>query len=238
MVDVSGITGAGPIWNEFMRAIHKGLPELAFERPPGLVQAEVCSTSGLLPTAHCPKKTVDWFIDGTLPTEYDDIYQPFTLDRRTGRLATDDTPAQHRVTQVFMVLPQEARLWGIRHGIRPPPIALDRAAPGADEVRILTPDPYTVFQLSPILPFDAQQVRFSVAVPPGTTRVEYWLNDKPFEGVEAEPWWAWWALVPGEYSLRARATLADGTTRDGEAISFRVESYVPPDQRPQSGEVK
>lgn len=238
MVDVSGITGAGPIWNEFMREVLKGAPELPFERPSGIVQAEVCAISGLLPTELCPKRRLDWFIRGTLPTEYDNIYQKFAIDRRTGLLATDETPPEYRVEQVYMVLPQQARAWGIRNGIRPPPVALDRVARDPGELRILTPDAYTIYQLSPVIPFEAQQIRFSVAVPPGTTQVDYLLNGELVDTVRADPWWAWWALVPGDYTLQARAKLADGTTHNSAPIEFSVTSYVPPEERAPSGEVK
>src|SRR5690606_33739372 len=35
MVDVTGVSGAGPIWNQFIRHVLTGQPELTFTRPPG-----------------------------------------------------------------------------------------------------------------------------------------------------------------------------------------------------------
>jgi membrane peptidoglycan carboxypeptidase len=49
MKDVSGISGAGPIWHDFMATILRDVPLQAFSRPEGLVQVEVCADSGLLP---------------------------------------------------------------------------------------------------------------------------------------------------------------------------------------------
>ena len=92
MVDVTGVSGAAPIWNAFMREVLIGKPELDFNEPPGLVRREICALSGLLATPECPRRRVELFIDGTQPTEPDDIYQTFTLDRRTGGLADDTTP--------------------------------------------------------------------------------------------------------------------------------------------------
>lgn len=242
MRDVSGVSGAGPIWNEFMRAVLKGQPELQFTQPPGLVQAEVCAISGLLPTQYCPKKRLEWFLRGTIPTKYDDLWQPFMIDRRTGLLADDSTPQQYKLERVYLVLPQEARTWALRTGIEPPPVALDQVARQVGALRLLTPDPYTIYQLSPVLPFDVQRARFSVVVPAGTRKVEYWLNDgkadQLVDTAQLEPWWAWWALVPGKYSLVARATLTDGSTQTSEPVQFEVTSYVPPDERPTSGDVK
>ncbi len=49
MKDVSGISGAAPIWRDFMRAVLRDVPPGAFPVPDGLVQVEVCADSGLLP---------------------------------------------------------------------------------------------------------------------------------------------------------------------------------------------
>ncbi len=239
MVEVSGISGAGPIWNEFMRSVLRGQPELSFERPPGLTQAEVCATSGLLPTPLCPSRRLEWFIKGTVPTQYDNIYQKFTIDRQTGLLATDDTPPSRRLDKVYEVLPQEARDWGLRHGIEPPPVPMHTVSSGASStLRLLTPDPYTIYQLTPVTPLDTQKIRLAAAVPPGTKEVTYWLDDRPVDTVQADPWWTWWALVPGKHTLRATATLADGQTQSSEPIVFTVISYMPPEEQAASGEVK
>ena len=49
MKGVSGISGAGPIWHDFMRTVLRERPPLAFTQPEGLVRVEVCADSGLLP---------------------------------------------------------------------------------------------------------------------------------------------------------------------------------------------
>ncbi|RMF49821.1 MAG: penicillin-binding protein 1C [Chloroflexota bacterium] len=243
MVNVSGVSGAGPIWNEFMRVVLKDKPELTFERPDGLVQAEVCALSGLLPTPYCPQRRVEWFIRGTVPTKYDDLYQLFTIDARTGLLADEHTPERYRRERVYLVLPQEARAWAARNGIEPPPVPLSQVARQVAAVRFLTPDPHTIFQLTPLIPREAQRIKLSAAVPSGTRAVSYWLRDahgqeRLIATVEHEPYWAWWQLEVGDYALIARAQLADGTLQESQALPLRVIAYVPPNQRPPSGEVQ
>ncbi len=241
MVNVSGVSGAGPIWHDFMRAVLKDKPELTFERPDGLVQAEICAPSGLLPTPHCPKRRVDWFIRGTLPTKYDDLYQPFTIDIRTGLLADENTPEMYRRERVYLVLPQEARAWAARSGIQPPPVRLSEAVRPISAVRLLTPDPHTIFQLTPVIPREAQRIKLSVAVPSGAQEVSYWLRDANGQehliaAVYDEPYWAWWQLEPGSYAIIARVRLANGSQQESEPVPLRVIAYVPPDQRPPSGD--
>lgn len=241
MENVSGVSGAGPIWNDFIRTVLKDQAELEFARPSGIVQAEVCALSGLLPTQYCPERRLEWFIRGTIPTEYDDLYQMFTIDTRTGLIADDTTPQTYRRDEVFLVLPQPAQDWALRQGIRPPPLPLSEIARASGGLKILSPDPYTVYQISPIIPLDAQRIRLTVAVPPGTRGVEYWLDNgkdkQKLDSSQNEPYSGWWTLTQGEYRLTARAILEDGTTKDSDAVRFSVVTYVAPDDRPPSGEV-
>ncbi|MEJ2749509.1 MAG: penicillin-binding transpeptidase domain-containing protein, partial [Anaerolineae bacterium] len=85
MENVSGVSGAGPIWHYFMRAALAGQPETNFVQPPGLVQVEICALSGLLPGDDCPYRRREWFLAGTQPVESDTFYQRVALDSRTGR---------------------------------------------------------------------------------------------------------------------------------------------------------
>ena len=54
MLDVSGVSGAAPIWHDLMSLALKDRPAQEFARPAGLIEAEVCSLSGLLAGPDCP----------------------------------------------------------------------------------------------------------------------------------------------------------------------------------------
>lgn len=232
MIDVTGVSGAGPIYNQFMRRVLFDQPELDFQRPDGLTQVEVCTLSGLLPTPQCPLRSVEWFIPDTQPTEFDTFYQAFTIDRRTGQLADDSTPVSERVEQTFITLPQEARAWGQRNGLRQPPLGAVIAVPDAEApMRLLAPDPYTVFELSPIVPAETQRVRLTVGAPPTTERVTYYLNDEPIGAATESPWSVWWPLALGEHEIVAEALLADGGIQRSEVVPFSVEAYEVPQPR-------
>ncbi|QRK08113.1 PBP1A family penicillin-binding protein [Archangium violaceum] len=56
-----------PIWLEFMRAAHQGLPAREFEVPPGVVQVRIDPATGLLAGNAVPGR-LESFLDGTQPT--------------------------------------------------------------------------------------------------------------------------------------------------------------------------
>ncbi|MDX2074829.1 MAG: transglycosylase domain-containing protein [bacterium] len=229
MVESTGVTGAAPIWNQFMRSVLLGQPELEFDRPEGLVRAEVCHISGLLPTDACPQTRMEWFIEGTVPTQYDNMYQTFILDTRTGALADENTPIENRVERVFLILPQQAQAWGERNGVRQVPVGAVYALPDAEEgTRLLQPDPYSIFQIAPNIPIETQRIKFRAATSGEAQSVVFILNDEEIATDTSAPYEHWWQLAVGDYRLRIVATLTDGTQETSDEITYRVNEYEAP----------
>ncbi|MDR3337143.1 MAG: PBP1A family penicillin-binding protein [Treponema sp.] len=74
-LNLTGATLAGPVWGDYMREIHLGLPARDFLRPSaGVIETTVCSESGLLVTSACPGSVTLSFLQGTQPTSYCDIH--------------------------------------------------------------------------------------------------------------------------------------------------------------------
>ncbi|HWE61599.1 MAG TPA: PBP1A family penicillin-binding protein [Chloroflexota bacterium] len=67
MLDVSGISGAAPIWHDFMEAALRDLPPRTFVPPPAIVHEAICPGTGLPPDAQCPDRADEVFIAGTQP---------------------------------------------------------------------------------------------------------------------------------------------------------------------------
>ncbi len=231
MIEVTGVSGAGPIYNQFIRQILIGQPEIAFIRPEGLVQAEVCTLSGLLPRDNCPLRRLEWFIEGTVPTEYDNVYRSFAIDTRTGGLADSNTPPAYTRLDTFVVLPQAARDWAILNGINLPPTGAIQAEDVTLGIRLLAPDPFTQFEISPVTPIETQRIRFDVAMPANTVQVDYYLNDVLYASTMDYPFDLWWQIAIGEWDLQARAILEDGTQINSEPITFSVVDFEPAQAR-------
>ena len=61
MKGVSGVSSAAPIWRQFMIEAHKGLPVRPFQRPPDVIQLEVCADTGTLPFPECENTRLEYF---------------------------------------------------------------------------------------------------------------------------------------------------------------------------------
>jgi hypothetical protein len=88
MINTTGLTGAAPIWAEFMQTavqyITGGNPT-SFFRPAGIIDREICSVSGTEPSEWCPSRQVEVFAADQLPLPASqDLWQRVYVDTWTG----------------------------------------------------------------------------------------------------------------------------------------------------------
>jgi penicillin-binding protein 1A len=110
---VPGLVGGteAPMWRDIMTVAHLGLAVKQFQRPSGIVEAQVCLDSGKAPTELCAQDPrgsrvqTELFIDGTQPVELCDIHTTANIDIRNGKLATENTPPEFIQQRVFIKRP-------------------------------------------------------------------------------------------------------------------------------------
>ena len=85
----------------------------------------VCDPSGMLPTRECPNLVTEIFLNGSEPTQGDNLFREFFVNRETGLLATVFTPPELIDKRVYMIVPDEARDWAQSVGIEVPPTNYD-----------------------------------------------------------------------------------------------------------------
>jgi len=135
MIDVSGLTGAGPIWHNFMERAHEGLPVRDFNRPDSIIELEVCADSGTIPSDVCPARKKEVFFRDQPPLGPEhDIHQLIDIDLNSGLRANEFCRAnvEQRYYQVF---PPDGREWAEQHGIPQPP---DEYCPSTNIVAKIT----------------------------------------------------------------------------------------------------
>lgn len=110
MKRVSGITGAAPIWHDFMEFALKGKSGWGFPRPRNIVEVEICPLSGLLPGPNCQVTVREKFIKGSEPEEVcsmHSIYKAYESPQSRGWKETTDSEETQEVQIVEITNPQE-----------------------------------------------------------------------------------------------------------------------------------
>ena len=115
MQNISGLTGAAPIWAEFMQEAVEYLTNnnpTPFIRPVGITAKCVCETSGTEPSQWCPKQRFELFAinQPPLPKE-EDLWQEVQIDTRTPLAASPDCADFTKEEFVLNVKDEWAKNW-------------------------------------------------------------------------------------------------------------------------------
>jgi membrane carboxypeptidase/penicillin-binding protein PbpC len=220
MHNVTGLTGAAPIWHEAIRALLRGRPASEFERPPEMTRLEVCTLSGLLPTSACQHRHMEWFLSGTEPTQLDTYYKQIWLDPRTNSLSMESIPGGNPI--LVFDLPLEAQPWGRAQGLPLLVDALNAISAQTHEIVLVSPRPNTTYQITPNLDASAQQLLVEALAGQGITRVTLWVDGNLLAEGFTTPYQAWWPLQVGEHRFWAEGMKASGEIVRSDEITISV----------------
>lgn len=207
MVNVTGVTGAGPLWHGVIRAVTGADVDQPFIQPDGFRQVEICALSGLLPTQVCPNKRFEWFVEGSEPAETDSFYREID-----GELVLDLPPTLHE--------------WARGEGWT---VAADLAQPAVSApITITYPDPNTVFRISAQLTRESQQIALKAVVDQAVSKVEFYIDNQLLQTDESVPFEVWWKLQPGRHQVYAIGFAVDEKEIISEPVVFEVNSAESP----------
>jgi penicillin-binding protein 1C len=89
MRGVSGVTGAGPLWNRIMLHLHENGDPPPYPPPPGYVRVRICATTGHAPLAGCRAVVEEWvlprdvaFVRHAVPLTLTHEYDPWLAQHR------------------------------------------------------------------------------------------------------------------------------------------------------------
>ena len=115
MLNTTGLSGAAPIWNQFMQlGINRltGGNPTPFYRPNGIVDKVICTVSGTEPSSYCPEQRNEIFAADQLPLPASqDLWQNLAIDTWTGLRASDECKESITTRMSLNVPDKWAREW-------------------------------------------------------------------------------------------------------------------------------
>lgn len=180
MQQISGVTGAAPLWNRIMLHLHRSQEPAAFSPPKGMVQRPICAVSGFKPTAACPAIVQEYFWSEDLPNynrHVDSIYQ------------TVSNSSTYKVN-----LPPEYRSWQAKQ---------PQATQVNSTLKIVFPKEGDYFLLHASNPSQSkQQLEFKL-IGDRSQAIEWRLNDTILATQRTQS--LFWTPHPGQWTLEARS---------------------------------
>jgi penicillin-binding protein 1C len=220
MGNVSGITGAGPIFHAVMDAAMRrraSAPQtdatsLSVEGRQGVHRVEVCALSGGLATPDCPHKIQEWVEEPAL-LEPCNLHERVRIRRADGLRAGPACSADEVEERGFERFPPEYLAWAVATSrpLAPREFSpLCPAVPGATTdtpgtLGILFPEDGARFVMDPERAPAMQVLAVPLAVPSGKREAMLLVDGEVVDTVHS-PFVANWRLQPGAHVLSARTT--------------------------------
>ncbi len=223
MRGVSGITGAGPVFNRVMSAAMEGRKKVWPEKPDGIVQMKVCTLSGKRTTDACRGAILESFVDGTQPTDDCSYHRLIAVDGRNGLLAHANTPERFLRMASYAVLPAPYAEWARAEGVPSPPADHSPLNAGnviltARRLSLLYPDGRQRYIMDPFIPEKYQTILPRIDSDEPLARVETILDGLVLGSSRIlEPLRV--PLTPGLHKLMVRDPVS-GT--ESQVVSFEV----------------
>ena len=197
MREISGVTGAGPIFHDIMMRLYPKRYPGNFPLPPKIRSMTVCTFSGTLPHSGCTNLTDEYFIEGTEPKNFCDFhlsggainaaalmpeYAKWLEDASNGKIqGQENIPAKGGFSQ--------------------------------SPLKIIHPRDKAVFKIDPNVRRSYQSVYFEALAPVPMKEISWYLNDRLYQ-ISNNPFKVQWNLSPGKYKLRAEGMVDNKVFRD------------------------
>ncbi len=128
MTDITGLSGAAPIWHAMMEYIHitKTLPVETWPQPSTVVAQDVCMISGLLPNGRCPTVREIFYYDASRGIDYrpqavDPYWVSLRVNTCNNTLAVASSPQECVTVRDYFQYPNELIEWATLAGVDLPP---------------------------------------------------------------------------------------------------------------------
>lgn len=161
MGDVTGVTGAAPLWAAVMDRV-TGARVPAQDPPPGYERRAACALSGGSPGPRCPEHVADWVAAGS----------------------ADRAPCAWHLDGCRVAWPPELAAWAADHDRTPSfpgpsPGMASAGCPSVGPAGIAWPVAGTVVYVDPRIPREAQRLPLRAAAPAGARSATWTVDGEP-----------------------------------------------------------
>ena len=195
MKEVTGITGAAPIWHDDGGGTQRAAgPDIYTPMAGGCVRA----------VRSCPTGLPAWIIETFIAeTELDTVCQ---MHQRIDGV-------------VYTVLPPEAQAWARERNLPQP--STPNSQP-TTPLRIISPDAGAVYRIDPAQSRDMQRIAISIVVDIHFEQIKLSVDNLPLATLIAPPYTHLWVLEPGIYTFSAIGLTLDGMEIVSEGVTIDV----------------
>lgn len=219
MKNVSGITGAGPIYHDVLNAASHYYPSGRFEVPKDLVKKQICSISGTLVTKYCKRSYTEIFKNGSEPISDCPYHKPLLV--KSCHQKGDE------VLVSLINLPPLYKSWlnkttedQVIKVCSNDYFEISLIENKEEDFKILSPPNGTIYAVDPDIPSRLQKIHVETLLPSLAKEVTWFLNDIEIKKTSPQEDFHW-EVIKGLHKLKAELKYKNGTSKT-DTISLRV----------------
>jgi penicillin-binding protein 1C len=207
MNNVSGVTGAGPVFREIILHLMKnrGAREIKSRTP--FVKVKICPLSGKIAKSYCPYTIEELYIPKTRPKHLCDFHKSHDIDTRNGLLAGKDCNRTFVKSKVFTVFPHIYLDWLKSKNYEEPPKKYSPKCVANDKNEfkpiITSPKNNTIFIIDPSRTDRFQAIQLKSIAGSHTDKVKWIIDNKLYKTV-SYPFTTSWRLKKGTHTIKTK----------------------------------
>jgi len=227
MRQVSGVSGAGPIFRDIMLTLHRNALPLPITKSDGLITQSICTVSGSLPNEFCPNQMTEYFLPNAEPAAMCDWHRLIEAPAKD-EIHFASTLTTNVTSQLALIYPPLYQPWARSEGIAQPlllgkvkseerrtksdeqpatsdPHLASRISHLESKIQITFPDDGDIFKIDPVLHLEFQTLLLECVVDGDFDKVTWLIDGKPI-ATAGPPFHARWQLKKGEHVVQLRAS--------------------------------
>jgi hypothetical protein len=148
------------------------------------------------------------------------------IDKTTGLLANEATLPDNLIYQLTLDLPPVLHPWARDQEL----LLLDdlllashvEGETAVSSLRLISPDPNTIYRLSPALPPEAQKIHMEAVSVANLSEITLWMDGTRVAVIDSPPFEAWWQLTAGTHVAWVEGVDENGRLVHSNEITFKV----------------
>jgi len=204
MHDISGVTGAGPIFREVMAYLHRRFTPREFTPPAGIKRITVCALSGAKSHSGCTSTLEEYFVDGSEPKNVCTIHD------------TGGNIVLNNFSPLYRDWLQSNKFYA---GQRADDARSGKHLDVVHNLKIVYPLDNAVFKIDPNVRQEYQSIYFNALAPHDVEEIAWYLDERVYERKRL-PFKVLWNLSAGKHRLKAEYRKEGKTFTD--EVAFEV----------------
>lgn len=223
MKNISGITGAGPIYHDVMKLVRRRYSFDYFKKPIGYKKERICKLSGLKANKSCNHTHLEYIDSNGMPLHSCDIHRTVKI-RNCFKENDIEELAIYSLAPLYNNWIRKSSNRSVKgqvtdYCLRSDSVVIEDSKKSSDHFKIITPVNKSVYAVDPNIPSKYQYLEFNVLIPQKYEKVSWYVNNQIMKELNRSEVFKW-RVEKGTYKIKG--VVDNGEDNESDSIIINV----------------